>query len=493
MKYITKLVIAIFVIATLLNVFASCAQTGVSNETTGAQASTNLPEQNINTEAEETVFVPDDLDEKYNLNETITFFIWSDHAMREYFADDSGELIDNAIYNRNIRVSERLGIEIEFIQEKGGLDYFKNWNLKASNDWLSDCQYDVYSGYSRGIPLLAIEGMTSNLIEYDTFNVEKPWWPDALITECTVNDKLLFCSGDISTSLLWYMDAVFYNKDLYDDYYLGQPSPMDMVEQNEWTIEKLFALCKGRGIEGTDLDAFYGFSIYETDIDAFQIGSGIISLEKTEDGGLRISEDFKSQRCADICEMVGTFLASADAFHADAEEARDVFFNERSIFHLDRVLIVAGEDNTQSGKIEFNYGLVPVPKYEVDQENYGTNLGFSYSLYAINNNSKIVEEAVLTLEAMASESYRSVSPIVFEVAMKHRYSPDAQSSAMFDILRDSVSFDIGRLLSAHFSNYTSKTFRASVLTNPNGYLTLLAARTKSIELNIQKLMKSLDE
>ena len=168
-----------------------------------------------------------------------------------------------------------------------------------------------------------------------------------------------------------------------------------------------------------------------------------------------------------------------------------MFFNGNSIFHLDRVLIVAGQDNTETGKVEFKYGIVPVPKYDLSQETYKTNLGNSFSLYAINSNSKKAHVAATTLEAMASENYRSVTPAVFEVAMKVRYSSDAQSSRMYDILRSTVSFDMGRLCSAHFSNYTTKTFRNSALENPTGFLTLLNSRKKSINKNLEQLLSDL--
>ena len=306
-----------------------------------------------------------------------------------------------------------------------------------------------------------------------------------------------FCSGDIATSLLWYMDAVFYNKELYGTYYLGQPTPMDMVEANEWTFETLFTLTKDIFVpsaDGADVNANYGISVYETDIDAFQIAAGITSLEKTEDGGLRISEAWNSQRCADACEAVGNFLTSTGVFHGTDKETRGIFFDERSMFHVDRVLIVAGQDNTDTGKVDFEYGLVPMPKFEASQENYMTNIGNSFSVYAVNANSKKATSAVLTLEAMASENYRSVTPAVFEVAMKQRYSSDAQSSTMFDILRSTVSFDIGRLFSAHFSNYTSKTFRVTALSdNPSGFLTLAKTRTLGINRSIESLMKAFED
>jgi hypothetical protein len=291
--------------------------------------------------------------------------------------------------------------------------------------------------------------------------------------------------------------GTFYNKELYETYFSGQKTPMDMVDSNDWTFEKLFSLTRDVYIpasDGSAENAYYGISVYETDIDAFQTAAGITSLEKTEDGGLRISEKWDSQRCADACEMVGLFLQSEGVYHGTEKATRSIFFNEQSIFHVDRVLIMAGQDNTDTGKVEFSCGIVPVPKFEVSQENYQTNLGNSFSIYAVNNNSKIAEIAVTTLEAMGSENYRSVTPAVFEITMKQRYADDAQSSRMYDILRSTVSFDMGRLFSAYFSNYTSKSFRVTALsTAPSGFLTLVEARSKGIKKNLQSLMKAFED
>ena len=496
MKKHIRILTAILALTLFLGAFVSCADTGEAETTTDSQATEALNAETVLTEEETTQYEPDDLQEKYEFNEVVTFFIWEDHRMREYFAEDSGNTIDHAIYNRNIKVSERLGITIDFVQEKGSLDFYKEWNKKAENDWLSDSLYDVYSGYSRAVPLLAINGMTANLLELENFNIEKPWWPEALTTECTIKDQLLFCSGDIATSLLWYMDAVLYNKELYDNHYKGQPTPMDMVDSNEWTFEKLFSLTREiyvPGADGSPANSYFGISVYETDIDAFQIAAGITSLEKDSDGGLRISEKWNSQLCADVCEAVGVFLTSDGVFHGEDTETRSIFFNEQSVFHVDRILIVAGQDNTDTGKVEFACGIVPMPKYTADQANYQTNLGNSFSLYAVSSNSKIADIAATTLEAMASENYRSVTPAVFEVTMKQRYADDAQTSRMYDILRSTVSFDIGRLFSAHFSNYTSKSFRVTALSdNPSGLLTLLKSRTVGINRELKTLMKAFE-
>ena len=195
MKKHIRLLTAILALIMMLPAVVSCAETTVENEvTTAPAAETKAPSADTTVAIEEaTQYEPDNLDEKYDFNEIVTFYIWSDHRMKEYFSEDGGNTIDHAIYNRNVRVSERLGITIDFVQEKGSLDFYKEWNKKAENDFNSDNAFDIYSGYSRAVPLLAINGMTANLLEYDTFSVEKPWWPEALTTECTIKDKLLFC------------------------------------------------------------------------------------------------------------------------------------------------------------------------------------------------------------------------------------------------------------------------------------------------------------
>ena len=120
MKKNVRLLSGLLALMMILTLCISCAETGSEDETSSEIASTTP--QNVESTAaveETTLYEPDDLDEKYNLDEVITFYIWSDHAMTEYFAEDSGDIIDNAIFNRNLRVEDRLGITIEFVKEKG--------------------------------------------------------------------------------------------------------------------------------------------------------------------------------------------------------------------------------------------------------------------------------------------------------------------------------------------------------------------------------------
>ena len=495
MKRFARLIAFLLSLVTLLGMFAACANTGDTTVTTAGSVSTDGPGEATEaaTTVEETLYAPDDLDESYNFGETITIYMWDDWRMTEFYAEETGDLIDDAIYHRNERVATRLGITFEFVEEPGDSGDYSSWITKAENDWAADNDYDIYAGYSRATPLLTLKNMCANLLEQEAFSVEKPWWPEALTTECTINDKLYFCTGDIATSMLWYMVAFMYNKELYANNISTEKTPMDMVDANEWTLQNFLALVQDIYVDTDqngekDKNDFYGSSIYTTDIDSFMIGAGITSLEKTEDGGLRISEKWNSQRCADICETVGNALKLPGIF---GTTSRTPFRNQQTIFHMDRVFNIPGTDSGDGTPLEFNVGVVPVPKFDETQTSYKTNLGNPFTIYAVNAQSDALVATVTTLEAMASENYRSVTPAVFEVAMKVRYTDDPQVAEMFDILKENVSFDVGKLYYYAMSGQTSKVFSDTCLSgNPAGFLATLKKSQRVIDNKIKDIMEA---
>ena len=497
MKKTIRIIALIMAILTLSGMFVACADQGTGETTTEAGAAqTEAPI--VETTVEQTLYALDDLEEKYDFGETVTIFMWSNYTMMEFYAEETGDVIDDAIFNRNLSVEDRLGIEFAYVEEKGASSDYENWIKKAENDWQADNSYDIYAGYSRSAPLMTLKGMTANLLDYDAFSVEKPWWPAALTTECTINDQLYFCSGDISTNLLWMMIGTFYNKDLYTQYFPGEKTPMDMVEDNEWTMEKFFSMVQDiytdDGNSKKDDADFFGYILYETNIDAFQTAAGIISIERDEEKGLRISSSWNSQRCADACELVGNFLDSEGVIYNDSTKIRNIFYEERGIFITDRLFIVAGKDMQETGKIEFSYGLVPQPKFDTEQESFLTNVGHPFTMYAVNSQSKIIEVAVTTLEAIGSANHRTVTPAVFEVAMKVRYTDDIQTSGMYDLLREGISFDIGRLYASTFNNGTANLFRTTAKSgNPAGLLSNIKKNQRVIENGISKIMAFFDK
>lgn len=67
--------------------------------------------------------------------------------------------------------------------------------------------------------------------------------------------------------------------------------------------------------------------------------------------------------------------------------------------------------------------------------------------------------AAAVMEALASESYRTVTPALFETGMKVKYAQDDETSQVFDIIRSSAVFDFGRMFAKDMEWLTYSLFR----------------------------------
>jgi hypothetical protein len=92
---------------------------------------------------------------------------------------------------------------------------------------------------------------------------------------------------------------------------------------------------------------------------------------------------------------------------------------------------------------ETDYGILPYPKWNKEQERYMTGAQDNFSIMAIPITCQNTELAGAALEALAAESYRSVTPAYYEIALKTKYLRDDESAMMLDIIRDGLSFNFG--------------------------------------------------
>lgn len=483
----------------LLPMLIACGNNGGSDETQ-PDTTAAAAEESTASLYDENGYLLDELPEGLNFGVTINMLRWSDSTMHE-FGNDAEELngdgIDAAIFARENTLERRLGLTIAYIEEPGDSDHMTTFIKKAEADYKADHDFDIYAGYSRTAPQMTLSGYTTDLLATEYIDVEKPWWPSALVTECMFGSKLFFCSGDISTNMLWMMIGTFYNKNLYKDLQF-EKTPEQMVKDNEWTFEQMITMTNDiyqdldqDGKKG-DADS-YGAVIFETNIDAFQTAAGITSIVRGNDGSINVNPEWTGERCATACELTGKWLEARGVYHTNSTKIRNVFFEQRALFITDRAFIVAGKDNAATGKIEFDYGIVPQPKLNAEQDGFLTNLGHPFTMYAISSASSKIDACSAVLECYASESYRSVTPEVFESAMKLKYATGSEAAQIYDILRSTVSFDLGRLMPTQFSNHTANLFRKTALATPSGYMTAYKGAKTIVETGLANLIKSIDE
>jgi len=433
---------------------------------------------------------------------TIKILAWEDAPNLEFEYDDSNvdqSTINDAILQRNINVEERLKCKLEFVYAKGNYDN-KNIFLTKAESFANGDEgefVDILTAYSMTAALCSTKGLSANLMNYTKeeggLNFEHPWWPQSLIKEAMFDDMLFVCSGDISTNLLWLMQTMYFNKDLLISYY-GEDAPKtlyDLANNGKWTIDKfyeysanIYSDLNDDGKKSTG-DQF-GYAIdWNGYYDDFYVAAGFKMCVRDTDGKLVISEEWGGEREDTFADTLVEFTFTNDAFLGSG--VADMFTSGKVLFTNNRAKFA----KTSREKSEIEYGILPMPKYDEAQENYSTNIGFGYSLYSISSTSEQPENAALVLESMAAQSYKHITPVLFEDALKVRYSPELEDAMMFDILRSSLAFNAGMIYCTPLENYPWTVWRGTISAGSTSYSTKIKAGRSKAQGLLDKLILDL--
>ena len=148
----------------------------------------------------------------------------------------TGEVINDAIYNRNRAVEERFDVKITTQGEAwGGAASIVQKNANAGDDVFSMAM-DAPST----MVTASLQNSLLNLYSIEHMNLENPWYNQKQVKGFTVRDKLYYWLGDISYSTLMFGACMIYNVDLAARYDL--PSIHELVMEGEWTIDKMYEI-----------------------------------------------------------------------------------------------------------------------------------------------------------------------------------------------------------------------------------------------------------
>lgn len=443
---------------------------------------------------DENGYILDSLPAELKLNDkTYNVLYWSDAEHTEFTADAiTGDLVNDAIINRNITVESRLGCKLNFIGEKGNGNNIQSFVKKVQSSITSGGkEYQIIGTYSRTAASLAVNGLLQDISQLEYFDFDAPWWPDSLIDEATMNNKLYFASGDISTNMLHMMYTVFFNKTILAEHSLEDPYAL--VSSGGWTLDKMLEMSSGvyEDLNGNgvkeDTDKF-GFMTSRLHIDPFYFTAGLRTTERGGDGMIEVSDDLFGEAHMSVVEkLCNTLYNTNDGFYtvkASGVPAQNAFASNRALFICDRARTAFYVD----GMDQISFGVVPTPKYDAAQENYVTTLGFPYSLYCLPKDNDSPSEASAILECLASESYRQITPQLFEVTMKVKYVNDEDASRMYDIIRAAASFDLGRIYYDSLNNITVTIFRDNIGNKGEGFGSGRATIIPQLEKYLEKIV-----
>ena len=494
-----------------LSVMVSCGKTedgGAADTTTAAGGNDAVTPEATTTTAEETEspydangYLKDSLNPELDYKgEKFTILYWSDVERIEFeVKEQTGDLIGDALFNRNAAVEDRLNITFEWVGTPGNYNNQAAFVAQVTNDVNSGGDYEVFTGYSMTAATIALQGLSRNLMEVENIDFEKPWWPASLTELTTINDRLYFCSGDISTNMLHMMYCTLFNKTLAEELKVG--NVYEMVDKGTWTIDKMAELASTaysdlNGDTVRDTGDRYGLALGSNiHFDAFFTASGLRTVTKDENDTPIMAEEFSSDKTHALLEKVVDIFHNNDyaAFSNTVSDWSNKPFAEgRVLFIVDRNYVTSSATFADT---TVTYGVLPVPKYDEAQENYYTCMAFPFSIYSVSIalSDEKANMAGAVLECMASESYRQVTPAVFETAMKLKYSTAEDDSRMYDLIRDTIQFDLGRIFTTPLRNISYSPFRNACNNGNTQWVSIIKAEAKVMQKALEQIVTSLDK
>ncbi len=447
MKKLTAFLLVLVMLLTSVFI-VSCQNTPA--ETTGAGG--NEATEPAGTDGETTAAVteryPDPVEDLDLGGNTVTFLVidgnfnGADWESQDIFEEeDSTDPIASAVYKRNQTLESKYHAKIAQVEETSTGTVAK----KAINSG-SD-EYQVLMCDTKSTLSLVQSCLLRDLNSIPTMNMKNPWWDQNMVTNCSIAGKNFFATGDISimdNDATWIM---MFNKKTVKDFDLE--SPYDLVRNNQWTFDKMYEMMQqvhkdenGNGKVDYDVDSF-GFVTHNSSLGAFYYAAGLKVIDKDADDMPMFPE-----QNAEYVNLVleksiklwtdKTVTWSADRDGYGAVELQQIFEQGRGLFLGEVMQLVF-----RLREMEIEFGLIPFPKYDSSQKNYGHFVHSTTALLSIPVSVKNYEQIGAFVEAMAYESMYTLTPAYYETAMVGKYFRDPESKDMLDIILASRTFDLG--------------------------------------------------
>jgi len=480
----------------LVPAIVSCAET---EDTASPDATPTVSGEQVSEETvpEETEIsrenYPDTLPELDFNGETVTIHSrGDDQAFLEIGVEEmTGEPVNDAVYERNAMVSERLNIQLNPIRAEGWEAYNNAIASLRASIMSADGAYDIIAGWSARIPALSLEGLLLDVLPLPHLDLDQPWWNASAVEELEIANKLYFVTGNIAKTMTSAMFVFAFNQKLATDYELE--NLYDVVKENRWTIDYVYNLSSVAYID-TDGDGTaspadnYGLiTSCINDADSFLQGCQVSMISRDENGLPFLDVD--EERMTTIVEKVYNLFWNNPGCrpHLSGYTEREIFVEGRAL------LVTAAMENVAStfAEMEDDFGVLPYPMLDEAQGKYGTRVQDALSLWCVPIDAKNPEMSAAVLEALGAQSYRTVTPAYFDVALKNRYSRDEQTAEMMDLIQDSALINFEQLYNESIGNpwFVLRTLMPQKNSN---YASYWATNSKVITKMLQKAVEKIE-
>ena len=451
-----KIFCVLLAVLCLVGTFASCNKKDSENETTVENVDTEASSGN-QVEYDERGYQKDNLPNDLDYGGQEVRILGCTNRFNDFEPKQgSTDNLSFQVFNRNAAVEDRFGVELVFSEipcdyysQTEYVSHITNLSLSGENT------FDLYSAYSMVAMTLASQGKLQDLAQCNYIDFKNPWWPDTLVEQFMIGDSIYGASGDITLSYYENLEFILMNKELMPAFGVAG-SPIEDVRDGSWTVEKMLSYAEQVAINewGDDKDGSDTFGLVVTNaayLDLFIAGCNFNFIHCDENGDFALGSDVTSaERGHALFSKLTEALYVGDSGWYSGASTEEAMASLEAIAG-GRVLFTPITINSLGTRLsegmDYDYLILPAPKYDTNQKNYYTVLSFEYNMYMIPNEGQDIDVSALVMEALASEGYRKTTPELFEIKVKNRFAgSDPDNAEMFELLRNTTYFEHSRFL-----------------------------------------------
>ena len=403
-------------------------------------ADTTAADSTVTTAPEETT-ISDDLGE-YDFGGRVFNIVYSADQLGSTWPytieEETGDILSDAVYRREINTEDRFNVDITWFSAGGDTDKQINafrQSILAGDGTYQLCINHMFNGFNAAIS----DGLLYDFNKMPIINLDKPWWNQSARKNLEVEGVLLTMTSDIIYS---YYDTIYFNKQIMDEHQLAYP--YEKVLDGTWTWDYLAETTKNvsKDING---DGKYD----DNDLTAFAIDKNISTMTRLiHSNGMTMAsigtdgrptlDNLSSEKMHTVIEKYYDFVWGDNrCYYAGTDgptESTDMFASGNAMMmHIQTSKLPLLRD------VEFEFGIVPLPKYDEKQKNYHTLA--STQMLLLPADMQDPEFVGVVLEALSAESWREVTPKLYNVVYTNKYLRDEHSQEMFEIIRGSLVYD----------------------------------------------------
>ncbi|MBO4229761.1 MAG: carbohydrate ABC transporter substrate-binding protein [Clostridia bacterium] len=359
----------------------------------------------------------------------------------------NGEIVNDAVFNRNLKVRERFNTTVKKVDA----------SMSAASLILAGEPLDLVMSDGVELGYAVSSGAYQNFIDTPYINFDREYWYPQFVEGTHVDGRVFFMPSEICLDPVINTAIFYFNKRLFSEHDLD--NPYDLVDSGTWTVDEYLNLVKtvhgdlnGDGI--MDAEDLYG-TLVKTEFRfgaylQLYFGCGKTFTKADPDEGRIIVTD--GEFCQGLIDKIfdvfkdKTVTKEWDGY--EYTEYRRMFAEGHALFCMDEI---GAMDNYR--EMEDDFGVLPIPKYDVEQQGYFHRVWPGVGMFAIPASAPDLDKTGIVAEYMAWISHNTILPAYYEITIQQKRTRDPRDIDMLEVIRKTLVFDFADIYDTHLTNW----------------------------------------